>query len=141
MLLSVRLTHVLREIGIFQAISFLPKGAPRRFASATVPAVDSQIHDEDLNPAKCFDPEPPGKQHGARGPAACVGHTRNDQCPAASAPGVRVSAAPTRPSGVRTIELTEVNGGDTVTLCPRASSALTIDSGKRASTTVSSGIH
>ena len=54
---------------------------------------------------------------------------------------VRVSAAPTKPAGVTRIELAELNGGQTLTLWPRAASAFTISAGTPASTIVSSGSH
>ena len=63
------------------------------------------------------------------------------QCPTASAPRVRVSAAPTRPSGITMIDGAEVNGAQTLTLWPRASSALAIAADTPGSIIVSSGSH
>jgi len=55
--------------------------------------------------------------------------------------GVTPSAAPIKPSGVTRIELAEVNGGQTLTLWPRAAKVFTISAVTPASTIVSSGSH
>ena len=53
----------------------------------------------------------------------------------------RVGRADQSHRGVTMIEFAEVNGGQTLTLWPRAASALTIAAGTPASTIVSSGSH
>src|SRR5215217_5621228 len=63
------------------------------------------------------------------------------QYPAASAPRVRLSAAPTSPSGVTIIELAELHGRLGTRCCPRAASARRTLGSNPGSTTTSSGSH
>jgi len=63
------------------------------------------------------------------------------QYPAASAPRVRGSAAPTRPVGATRIELADVGRRRTMTLSPRASSAAMRSAATPGSAKIRSGIH
>jgi hypothetical protein len=66
---------------------------------------------------------------------------RQPQYPAASAPRVRLSAAPTNPVGVTRIELADVRGKPSTTVWPRALSASIRSRGNPCSTATSSGNH
>jgi hypothetical protein len=66
---------------------------------------------------------------------------RQAQYPAASAPRVRLSAAPTNPVGVTKIELADVRGKPSTTVWPRALSASIRSRGNPCSTATSSGSH
>src|SRR6267142_2459091 len=65
----------------------------------------------------------------------------SDQCPTASDPRVRGSAAPTMPCGVTAIELAEVRGTPCTSLWPRASSSWITSAGRPRSSETSSGSH
>ena len=66
---------------------------------------------------------------------------RQAQYPAASAPRVRLSAAPMNPVGVTRIELADVRGKPSTTVWPRALSASIRSRGNPCSTATSSGNH
>jgi hypothetical protein len=66
---------------------------------------------------------------------------RRDQSPAASAPRVRGSAAPTIPCGVTAIEFADVRRSSCTTLWPRASSSWITSAGRPRSSDTSSGSH
>ena len=80
----------------------------------------------------------------ACGALRCFGtcpRRRQTQYPTASAPRVRLSAAPTNPVGVTRIELADVRGKPSTTVWPRALSAAIRSGGNPCSTATSSGNH